>query len=127
VQVVWRAAGLQVQTLDLPEGDSATRLAEHAQQWHFRMDVRQAPLMHGLAAFDGRNQRWLLLLLQHHLAMDHVAVDLILEEIGMVQSGRTQELPVSVPFLSRSSLTHATFLPSGETAACVKPLAALSE
>src|SRR5882724_806279 len=38
---------------------------------------------------------------------------------------RMAELPDSAPFLSRSSSTQATFLPSGETAACAKRLAVL--
>jgi amino acid adenylation domain-containing protein len=98
VQVVWRKAHLDLQTLDVAEGEAAERLAELADPRDARMDVRQAPLMRGIAAFDTRSQRWLLLLLQHHLAMDHVAVELIFEEIGMIRTGRAQQLPEPVPF-----------------------------
>ncbi|WKB55581.1 non-ribosomal peptide synthetase [Eleftheria terrae] len=98
VQVVWREARLQVETLDLRGGDTAARLARHADPRHYRLDVRQAPLMRGFAAFDEASQRWLLQLLQHHLVMDHVTGDLMLEEIGLIQAGRAGELPAPVPF-----------------------------
>ncbi|WP_190285780.1 non-ribosomal peptide synthetase [Montanilutibacter psychrotolerans] len=98
VQVVWRQARLDVDTLELADGDAAARLAELADPRYARMDVRQAPLMRGTAAFDQGSQRWLLLLLQHHLAMDHVAVELIYEEIGLIRTGRSDHLAEPVPF-----------------------------
>ncbi|MGN6152226.1 MAG: amino acid adenylation domain-containing protein, partial [Lysobacteraceae bacterium] len=98
VQVVWRQATMAVETIEVADGDAAARLAEIADPRDARMDVRLAPLMRGVAAFDARSQRWILLLLQHHLAMDHVAVELIFEEIGMIRTGRAEALPAPVPF-----------------------------
>jgi amino acid adenylation domain-containing protein len=98
VQVVWREARFEVQTLDLPECDTAARLAEHADPRHFRMDVRQAPLIRCFAAFEERSDRWLLQLVHHHLVLDHAALDVLLHEVGLILSGRTQELQVPVPF-----------------------------
>src|SRR5262249_19725513 len=91
-QVVWRQAELAVETLTL-DGDVATGLRAHA-----RLDVRQAPMMRGFAAYDAPNQRWLLLLAQHHLVMDHVTGELLMQELSLIQGGRAGELPESVPF-----------------------------
>ncbi|WP_460732403.1 amino acid adenylation domain-containing protein, partial [Lysobacter tyrosinilyticus] len=98
VQVVWRKACMELETIEVADGDAAARLAEIADPRDARMDVRRAPLMRGVAAFDALSQRWLLLLLQHHLAMDHVAVELIFEEIGLIRTGRAHALPAPVPF-----------------------------
>jgi len=35
----------------------------------FRIDVRQAPLLRGYIARDVTRKRWLLLILEHHLAL----------------------------------------------------------
>jgi len=117
VQVVWREALLEVATLDLPGEDAASRLAAHTDPRTYRLDVRQAPLMQGFAAFDTQSGRWLLSLLQHHLAMDHVSGDLILEEVGQILTGGVDALPVPVPFrnfvaqarLGVSEEEHAAF------------------
>jgi amino acid adenylation domain-containing protein len=98
VQVVWRQARFEVQTPDLSAGDAAARLAEQADPCYLRLDLQRAPLMCGFAGFDERSQRWMLQLVYHHLVLDHVAMDVLLSEIGLIRSGRLQELPVPVPF-----------------------------
>jgi amino acid adenylation domain-containing protein len=105
VQVVWRAARFELQTLQLRAADTATALAEHTDSRDFRLDVRQAPLMRGFAAFDERGNRWLLQLVHHHLVLDHVAMEVLLHDIGLILSGRAQELPLPVPF--RNFVTQA--------------------
>jgi amino acid adenylation domain-containing protein len=98
VQVVWREARFDVAMPELSAGDVAARLVEHTDPRHFRLDVHQAPLMRGFAAFDPAGRRWLLQLVHHHLVLDHTAVDVLLHEIGLIQAGRAQELPAPVPF-----------------------------
>ncbi|MGO1000205.1 non-ribosomal peptide synthase/polyketide synthase [Lysobacter sp. CA196] len=98
VQVVWRRARFEVGAPQLPDGDVATRLAEYADPSRHRMDVHKAPLMHGYTAFDAAGERWLLQLVHHHLVLDHTAIDTLLEEIGLIVSGRSDELPEPVPF-----------------------------
>jgi amino acid adenylation domain-containing protein len=98
VQVVWRDARFELGMPALPEGDVATRLAELTDPRHTRLDVHQAPLMRGFAAFDAPGQRWLLQLVHHHLVLDHTALDVLLHEIGLILTDRAHELPEPVPF-----------------------------
>jgi len=98
VQVVWRRAVFELQTLELPAGDAAAQLSVHADPWRCRLDVRRAPMMRGFAAFDAQQQRWLLLLMQHHLVLDHTTQEVLFQEMALIQAGRQRELPEPVPF-----------------------------
>ena len=62
------------------------------------MTCEQAPLLRGFAAEDAANGRWLLLILAHHLALDHTTLELLVEETELIDAGRTDELPTPVPF-----------------------------
>ena len=42
---------------------------------HYRLDVRQAPLMRVFIAHDAANARWVMLQLFHHLSMDHTTLE----------------------------------------------------
>jgi len=98
VQVVWRKAALEVETLAFDGADVEAQLLAHTDPAHNRIDVRSAPQMRGFAAFDAAGQRWLLTLLQHHLIMDHITSDLLMQELAWIQDGRESELPAPVPF-----------------------------
>nr|WP_256098977.1 non-ribosomal peptide synthetase [Variovorax sp. SG517] len=105
VQVVWRRARLEVETLEFDgdgdgDGDGVqARLQAHADPARYRLDVRRAPMMRGFAAFDeAQGGRWLLQMLYHHLAMDHVTLELLAHEVAVVMQGRSAELPQPVPF-----------------------------
>ncbi|ADU38493.1 non-ribosomal peptide synthetase [Variovorax paradoxus] len=100
VQVVHRQARMQLQWLVMGDGPStvAERLNAHVDPAHYRIDVRSAPMIHAVAAHDPAGQRWLLQLPSHHLVLDHATLDLLVEEIAMVQQGRSHELPAQVPF-----------------------------
>ncbi len=98
VQVVWRNAALEVETLVFDGPDIAAQLRAYTDPSQYRIDVRSAPQMRGFAAFDAAGQRWLLVLLQHHLIMDHVTSDLLMQELTLIQDGRESELPEPVPF-----------------------------
>jgi amino acid adenylation domain-containing protein len=111
VQVVWRQAPIQVEMAALPEGDAAARLGAHVEAGHLCLDVRRAPMMRGLTAFDPQHRRWLLLLMQHHLVNDATSESLLLQEIALIQAGRAQELPAPVPFrrfVAQARLATAT-------------------
>ncbi|MET3381553.1 non-ribosomal peptide synthetase [Variovorax paradoxus] len=100
VQVVWRQAQLEVETLEFADEVQA-RLQAHADPGRYRLDVRQAPMMRGFAAFDATFEasgRWLLQMLYHHLVMDHVTMELLVHEVGLVMQDRRAELPEPVPF-----------------------------
>jgi len=81
VQVVWRAAPLPVQEVQLESGDGARQLRERFDPRHYRLDVRQAPLQRVFIAYEQEQARWLLLMLSHHLAIDHATLETIFGEV----------------------------------------------
>ena len=83
VQVVWRQAPMPVEevVLDAANGDAAEQLYGCFDPRHYRIDVRQAPLLRGYMTHDVVNGRWLLLLLLHHLAGDHSTLELMEAEM----------------------------------------------
>src|SRR3569833_2396559 len=111
VLVVWRSARFEVEMPSWDGGDTAEQLQACAYPARYRLDLRRAPLMRALAAFDVQRQRWLLLLIQHHLIVDHVTSDLLMQEVARIQAGRGHELPEPVPF--RNQVAHTR---SGVTA-----------
>jgi hypothetical protein len=83
VQVVWREAALSVEevALDLSEGDAADQLrARFDPRSSIRLDVRQAPMMRCVIAYDAANGRWLLMWLYHHLTIDHTTLEMMIRE-----------------------------------------------
>jgi amino acid adenylation domain-containing protein len=102
VQVVWREASLVVEVvaLDPSAGDAAAQLRERFDPRRMRMDVRQAPLIRCLIASDHQadGERWLLLWLSHHLAVDHVTLEQMVVEARAHLQGDTAALTAPVPF-----------------------------
>ncbi|HEU0299661.1 MAG TPA: condensation domain-containing protein, partial [Longimicrobium sp.] len=98
VQVVWRRARLEVEELevDASVGDVAAHLSARFDPRRARIDVRRAPLMRAHAARDG--DRWLLVLLVHHLASDNTAVRVLADEVAAHLLGRAADLPAPLPF-----------------------------
>ncbi|MBB4636051.1 non-ribosomal peptide synthetase [Longimicrobium terrae] len=99
VQVVWRHAPLSVEEVDADpaDGDVAGQLYRRLDpRWH-RMDIRRAPLMRACIA-PGADGRWLLLLLRHHLTVDHTAIEVLRQEIQAQMQGRGDQLPAPLPF-----------------------------
>jgi amino acid adenylation domain-containing protein len=99
-QVVWRRAPLPVEevALEPAEGDAAEQLRGRFDPRRFRLDVRQAPLLRAFIAHDRVRERWLLLLLHHHLVMDQTTLDVLAGEVRAHVLGRTEELPAPIPF-----------------------------
>ncbi|WP_165771549.1 non-ribosomal peptide synthetase, partial [Vreelandella nigrificans] len=96
VQVVYRYAELALEWLDLDGNGShcvAERLHAEVDPEHHRIDVRRAPMLRAVAAYDAEQNRWLLQLPSHHLVMDHTTLELLVEEIALIQQGRADELP----------------------------------
>ncbi|HEY6250090.1 MAG TPA: amino acid adenylation domain-containing protein [Candidatus Angelobacter sp.] len=100
VQVVWREAVLPVEEVELDPGagDVAGQLYARFNPRQYRIDVRQAPLLRVYIAEDEEKERWLMVLLLHHLAGDHVTLELMQEEMEAHLLGRAEQLPVPVPF-----------------------------
>ncbi|HVY36976.1 MAG TPA: amino acid adenylation domain-containing protein [Polyangia bacterium] len=108
VQVVLRAAPFRVEAAaacDPASGDVAEQLKATYDPRHFRIDVSQAPLLRGFVAEDPANERWLLLVLAHHLAIDHTTMDLLVAETELIDAGRLDQLAPVVPF--RTFVAHA--------------------
>ncbi|HEX8273688.1 MAG TPA: amino acid adenylation domain-containing protein [Longimicrobiaceae bacterium] len=100
VQVVWRRAPLPVEEVELDPaaGDAVAQLREGLDPWHLRIDVRRAPMLRALVARDAGRDRWLLLLLHHHLVSDHTTVQVLQDEVRMHLLGQADRLPAALPF-----------------------------
>ena len=100
VQVVWREAKLRVEQVELGEdgGDAAEELYRRYDPRQHRTDVRQAPLLRVYVARDPVRDRWLMLLLLHHLIGDHTTLDVMQEEVQAYLSGQAEQLPAPLPF-----------------------------
>jgi amino acid adenylation domain-containing protein len=98
VQVVWRKARLQVQEVevDASAGNVAAQLRERFDARRQRMDLTRAPLIHAYVARDG--ERWVMLRRQHHMIADHVAAEVMQQEVAAHLTGRQAELPRALPF-----------------------------
>ncbi|PBP95355.1 non-ribosomal peptide synthetase, partial [Pseudomonas congelans] len=100
VQVVWREAtlGIDEQVLDSADGDIAEQLLERLAPRHTRLDIRQAPMLRIGYAHDEVNNRWLGMLLFHHLVDDATSLRTLSSEIEAYMLGQQASLPPSVPY-----------------------------
>jgi amino acid adenylation domain-containing protein len=98
VQVVWRKAHLQVESLGTITGDAVRFLLEQYERGRYRLNLHQAPLMRVFTAVDGSTGRSLLLLFTHHLAVDHTTLDLLHEEMKAYVEGRMDSLGARTRF-----------------------------
>jgi amino acid adenylation domain-containing protein len=119
VQVVWRQAPLPVEEVELDPaaGDVAGQLYARFDPRHHRIDIRRAPLLRCYVAREADGERWVFLMLLHHLAGDHATLDVMREEIQAHLQGRGGQLPAPLPFrnfvaqarLSVSTEEHRAF------------------
>ncbi|MGS1054645.1 non-ribosomal peptide synthase/polyketide synthase [Burkholderia glumae] len=100
VQVVWREAPLPVEELELDaaQGDVATQLRARFDPRHYRLDVRQAPLLRVAYAHDAAQDRWLLVLLFQHMALDHTALEVMQQEVLAYLEGDAGRLQPAQPY-----------------------------
>ncbi|MDE5458733.1 amino acid adenylation domain-containing protein, partial [Bradyrhizobium sp. CSA112] len=98
-QVVWRQASLVVTEVvldrDSPAHEQLTRRFDPRRN---RIDLGQAPLLRFAAAHDPGKERWLLLVLLHHLIGDHSTLEVMHDEVRKILSGRGHELVAPYPF-----------------------------
>ncbi|WP_060482016.1 non-ribosomal peptide synthetase [Pseudomonas sp. NBRC 111119] len=97
VQVVWREAALVREALPLKGPDALASLCERFNPRHYRLDLRQAPLMQ-LAHAQGEGDQWVGLLMFHHVIMDHTALDIVRREIQAHLAGAEAQLAPPMPF-----------------------------
>ncbi len=100
VQVVWRDAQLVVQeiALDPAKGDVIEQLHARFDARHYRLDITQAPLLRMVYAQDPANDRVAAILLFHHLALDHTAMEVVGQEMRAFLFNQAQDLPSPAPF-----------------------------
>ncbi|PYK01941.1 MAG: hypothetical protein DME23_02925 [Verrucomicrobia bacterium] len=107
VQVVCRQARVVVEVVSLEPGagDAAQQLSARFDPRHYRLDVRQAPMLRIFIAHDAANARWVMLQLFHHLSIDHTAQEVMQQEIQAHLLGQAAQLPTPLPF--RNFVTQA--------------------
>lgn len=128
VQVVLRAASLKIFWLDEHQArigpetkseitDANKSLPAVANATENQIDVRQAPMLKAACAFDPTNSSWTLQLSSHHLILDHITSEYVINEINIYQQGRIEKLSDPIPFrkfvaqarLSLSQAEHEKF------------------
>ena len=100
VQVVRRRVELPVKFVDFDaaQGDIQQQFEACSDPRHHRFDLRCAPLLSCSVTHDVSKGRWLLRVLAHHIATDHVALELLVEETRAIEQGLLDQLPHPVPF-----------------------------
>jgi amino acid adenylation domain-containing protein len=113
VQVVLRFVTVPILNVALDASDAKAEdlLFEQFKQGIFKIDIRSAPMLRVITAFDAERNRWLMLTVWHHLIGDHATLDLIREEIQKCVTGQAHLLESPTPFrdivaLTRSGITH---------------------
>jgi amino acid adenylation domain-containing protein len=113
VQVVYRNAPLPVRTLVLSaDGDALAQLMARTETSELRLDLRRAPLFACYIAADPHSGAWLLTLLSHHMVCDHVTLELMVGEIGLLLDGQAANLPPILPY--RNFIAHTRSIPASE-------------
>uniref|UniRef100_UPI0014701D2F non-ribosomal peptide synthetase n=1 Tax=Peterkaempfera griseoplana TaxID=66896 RepID=UPI0014701D2F len=106
VQVVWRRAVLPVEETALdPHG--ADPVAELLAVAGLTTDLRRAPLLDVRTAVHPGTGRWLALVRVHHMVDDHVGLEVALEEMEAILTGRDGELAEPLPFRDFVARTRA--------------------
>ncbi|MCG6574248.1 amino acid adenylation domain-containing protein, partial [Pseudomonas sp. AF32] len=100
LQVVLRSTHLvlEEQTLDPAHGDIATQMKALFDPRHCRLDLGKAPLMRLACAWDEDHRRWVAILLFHHIALDHTALDVMQEEMLACLEGKADRLGAAMPY-----------------------------
>ena len=100
VQVVWRHAPLDVQALTLApfDDDAVAALRSRFDTRHTRLDIRRPALMRLAFAYEKARQRWVAILLFHHLVLDHAALAVVQEEVRAYLNDPAARLPHPVPY-----------------------------
>ncbi|MGA9700636.1 non-ribosomal peptide synthetase, partial [Pseudomonas sp.] len=97
LQVVWRQAELVVQELHL-QGDVLAGLHARFDARRYRLDISQAPLIRLMYAQDPANGRVVVVLLYHHIALDHTAFDVVLREMQGYLLGHPAPTAAPMPY-----------------------------
>ncbi|MEX5601266.1 syringopeptin non-ribosomal peptide synthetase SypA [Pseudomonas syringae] len=100
LQVALRRVELSMEQITLAQdgGDIVAQLQRRFDPREYRLDLNQAPLIHLAFAEDSENQRWVAILLFHHIALDHTALDVMSVEMLAHLQGTAAQLPAAMPY-----------------------------
>ena len=111
LQVVQRHAQMETRTVELDaDGDCEQQFLQLSDPRHVRLDLRTAPLMLAYAAQDPRSGACYLAILIHHLACDHITLDILLAEVQAILRGEGDKLPPALPY--RDFVARARAVPA---------------
>ncbi|MEJ2418408.1 MAG: amino acid adenylation domain-containing protein, partial [Exilibacterium sp.] len=98
VQVVQRQAQLHVREVSRHFGvDAQVQIQQRLNEPQL-MNLQQAPLMHLDVINDDANGCCYALLTLHHLIIDHMGMEIVLEEMAAFARGQSEQLPQPCPF-----------------------------
>ncbi|MBN7137176.1 hypothetical protein A7A76_20810 [Lysobacter enzymogenes] len=96
VQVVQRQAALRIDEL-LVQDDALAELRRHTDPRRQRLELDRAPLLRAYIAEAGDGACYLALL-GHHAMVDHLTLELLLQELREIATGRAEDLPAPTPY-----------------------------
>ena len=108
VQVVYRAATLEVGQLSVPGGLSEEQVQDHLQsliRGPQSMDLTRAPLLDVQVAHHEETQSCYMLLRWHHLIADHEGFEIIGADALTYLTDQVEQLPAPMPY--REFVAHA--------------------
>ncbi|WP_166220679.1 non-ribosomal peptide synthetase [Pseudomonas atagonensis] len=100
VQVVWREAPLALERVDADEldGDVLAQMQARFDPRHYRLNLNRAPLMRFAYTEDRSHNRWIGMLLMHHIVLDHTALQVLVAEMNDVMHGTPIDLLAPVQY-----------------------------
>ncbi|WP_031338494.1 condensation domain-containing protein, partial [Xanthomonas maliensis] len=100
VQVVVHHAQLPVEevALDPAQGEIVEQLRLRFDPRDHRLELGNAPLLRLVVAEDPSRQRLVGTLLFHHIVLDHMALEVVGQEMQAVLSGAVDTLPAATPY-----------------------------
>ena len=106
VQVVLREARVAVEdvALDPRDGCMVEQMKAKFSPSHYRLDLRDPPLVKLLVARDDQNDRLVVMQLLHHLTTDRTTGDVVTSEVMAIMAGQAHTLPQPVPY--RNFVAH---------------------
>jgi len=111
VQAVHRSATLDNRVLALdPERDAQQQFLALTDPRRVRLDLRSAPLVVACSARDPHSDEWYLAILIHHLACDHITLDIMLAEMQAILNGQGAALAPALPY--RGFVARARAVPA---------------
>jgi amino acid adenylation domain-containing protein len=100
VQVVWRSAELPVEESSLDRVGLLRRYGPGS----YRLDLSTAPLLRVVLARDGESDGWHVLMLTHHLVLDHTSLEVLVGELQVLMADPAAALPPTSSY--RNYIAH---------------------